>query len=313
MIGTAGVLATAVVIAAAAAGAVPGRQPAPQRAVAGGPRADPDVTRSVPCPPDLAPWAGTSSPEPHLAEFRAVAAVRCVQEVRGVWVVRARQVGTNGIAGLQAAYQRRSEPAVTGGLCTLDLATLPGVALVDAASRWLAPAIPHDSCRKPLPEVRDAIGAVRWRDVRVQKLRRIVSQAAQEVGCEQRWKTLAALNPPPGSRLSAGGPVFPVAPARVLVCHYRTSLADPEVGAFQRSGHLQGLDAGRLLAALAGPGRAGACPAARDFAVLSSADPRRPSSPVQVELGGCWRVLRADPPGLGRADPTVARPLLLGG
>jgi hypothetical protein len=90
---------------------------------------------------------------------------------------------------------------------------------------------------------------------------------------------------------------------------YRTPDADRTVGTFVGIRRLNATDIAQLGDALSGVGQPGACQLQRDFAVIGQS-----GGPwVNVELGGCWRVVRDDlqPERIGRADPTTAGRLLI--
>jgi hypothetical protein len=266
------------------------------------------LTRHVPCP-----TGGTAASAPsreELAAFHAVAAVTCGQEERsfrgaGEWEVAVRQVGSTGVAALQASYELPSEPQ-SNGLCLTNLVGVSPVALVDADGRSLVPGTPVDGCRKPLSAVISALRAVEWRDVSVRKLRQLVTPQAQAAGCPMAWKNENWMYAQFGTHRSPGGPVFVSAPATVRVCLYRVRGSDFEVGDFVRGFRLDEASTKRLLGALTGPGPTGSCPGVREFAVALAS----PGLEANVELGGCWRVQRPYPnPGTGTADPAVVRTL----
>jgi hypothetical protein len=110
-----------------------------------------------------------------------------------------------------------------------------------------------------------------------------------------------------GMRRSQGGPLFVSRPHTVHVCIYVVRGPDLEVGTFVRGVRLQPEQTRRLLRAMTPPGLRGSCPNVRTFAVVEAG----PGLAVNMELGGCWRVVRPYPNnGYGSADPQVVRAVL---
>ena len=247
-----------------------------------------------------------------LAAFHAVTAVSCTTDTRevpgqGTWTVDVRRVATAGVPALQAAFERPDEP-VTEGLACPAIGFVPlRLVLVDAAGNTLAPGPPLDGCHLPQPAFTGALDQVAWREVSVHKIQQVVTPQAQAAHCSRAFKNMTYLEAHPGEGSSPGGPVLESPPATVRVCIYRASGADLDVGTFRRSLSLSTEQTRRLLAALAGPGPSGSCPAERDFAVLDTGGGRW----VTVELGGCFRVAGSGSR-LGTADPTVVTALLGG-
>lgn len=247
-----------------------------------------------------------------LAAFDAVTAVSCTNDTRdlpaqGTWTVDLRRVATAGVPALQAAFERPDERMAKGVACPAIAFVPLRLVLVDAAGNTLAPSPPLDECLLPQRAFVQALDQVTWHEVSVHKIEQIVTPQAQAAGCSQDFKNMTYLEAGAGEASGPGGPVLESPPATVQVCIYRAVEKSPDLGTFRRSVSLSTEDTRRLLAALAGPGPAGGCPAERDFAVLDTAGGRW----ATVELGGCFRVAGSGF-GLGTADPAVVTALLGG-
>jgi hypothetical protein len=250
-----------------------------------------------------------------LRRFHAVTAVECTEGQRiyhgqGQWEVLVRKVAVGDVSGLQRYYQQPDEPNLPKrGICTANLIGLAIPVFVDAHGRWVVPRRwPRDKCGHPLGYgVGHGPPPVRWHVVRVRRIKQLITAPAVAAGCPMRWGNSVAWAGPP--RDSSGGPLFTVAPKRVRVCVFRTPPDRFAVGRFVRG--FRRLDAartGRLLRALTGPGPRRGCPKQRTFAVVIA----HPGSVASVELGGCWRVDRADRLA-GTAKPAVVEAILGGG
>lgn len=261
--------------------------------------ADPEPVYAAPQPPGQAA----------VRNFDAVAVVRCQWTSRrypgdGEWALLVRQVGTRGLPGLIKALTQPSQRQ-TNGPCAAIAYVLPPLYLVDAAGKYLHPAPPTDGCGAPLPGFAHAIAAMTWRTVSTTKLNQVQSQQSIDTGCAQQWKNEAEMyarfpmRPDPGHQ-----PVLAHVPDTALhVCIYRTG-SDPEIGNLERGTTLSRQQSEQLRTALAGPGRRGDCASQRAFAVVDNS--------INVELGGCWRVVRNDvnPVTIGTADPALVKQLL---
>ena len=244
-----------------------------------------------------------------LRRFRAVTAVYCsdgqrVYPGQGQWEVLVRKVAVGSVAGLQRYYEQPDERDLPKkGRCLDNLIGLAIPAFVDAHGRWVTPLRwPEDGCGHPLGfGVGHRPPAVRWHVVRVRRIKQLISAAAVAAACPMRWGNTVAWAGPP--RDSAGGPLFPVAPKTVRVCVFRTPPNRFAVGQFVRGfRRLDGSRTRRLLSALTGPGPRRGCAKQRTFAVVI----RSAGSVANVELGGCWRVVRPDRLA-GTAKPAVVR------
>lgn len=246
--------------------------------------------------------------------FHAVTAVICSEGRRtypgqGQWEVLVRKVAVSGVRASQRYFEQPSEPnRPQNGVCTLNLVILAVPVFVDAHGRALRPRTPVDRCNHPLGLPKgEKPSQVRWHVVSVHRLRQLLTAAEVASGCPTRWGNTVAWAGPP--RDSSGGPLFPIAPRTVRVCIFRTPSDNFATGRFIRG--FKSLDVSRtrrLLHALTGPGPRRGCPKQRTFAVLI----RSPGSVASVELGGCWRVDRADRLA-GTAKPAVVKAILGGG
>jgi len=91
----------------------------------------------------------------------------------------------------------------------------------------------------------------------------------------------------------------------VRICVFRTSPTQVALGRFVRGFRLDASRTRRLLRALTGAGPERGCPKQRTFAVVIAT----PGSVASDELGGCYRVDRADRRA-GTAKPRVVRAIL---
>ncbi|HJU37333.1 MAG TPA: hypothetical protein VJ716_07955 [Gaiellaceae bacterium] len=268
-----------------------------------------DVTKSVPCYDGHQRQAGPNA----VRRFHAVTAVSCVEGTRiypghGEWWVRIRREAAGSIVALQKYFEQPDEPNLPkGGFCDDVGHAVVVPTFVDGHGHWLVPRIPVDGCHEPLGGHGPLTRAIRWHVVGVRKLRLMTSAAALATHCAQAVKDEPAggagrLDPAPGGRL------FATVPKTLRVCLYRTE-NDFETGSFIRGFNLDASQTRRLLPALTGPGRGGACRDARMFATVR---PKHEPA-AEVELGGCWRVARPNLNGLGSADAAVVRAILSAG
>ena len=246
-----------------------------------------------------------------LRRFHAVTEVLCTEGLRtyprqGQWEVMVRKVAVGGVAAWQRYFEQPDEPnSPQNGACTDNLIVIPVPTFVDSRGRSLVPRTPVDRCGHP---VRWPNGTrfprVRWHVISVHRIKQVITPAAVAAGCPMEWGNSVAWAGPP--RDSTGGPLFPVAPKTVRACIFRTPPDRFAVGHFVRGfGRLDASRTRRLLRALTGPGPSRGCPKQRTFAVVI----RSPGSVASVELGGCYRVERADRLA-GTAKPAVVRSIL---
>jgi hypothetical protein len=91
------------------------------------------------------------------------------------------------------------------------------------------------------------------------------------------------------------------------VCIYQVSGSDSQVGAFVRGPHLDRSASALLRGALSGPAPSGTCEHQPQFTVVSTGV----GDWVNVELAGCWRVLREQPHlSIGTAAASTVHQLL---
>jgi hypothetical protein len=245
------------------------------------------------------------------SRFHAVTAVACVEGFRtypgqGQWEVISRKVAVSGIPNWQRYFERPDDqnfPPKNAG-CTANLVVLLVPVFVDSQGHTLVPRTPVDRCGHPLglaPGEKRL--RVRWRTVRVRRIRQTISAAAVAANCPMKWGNSVAWSGPP--RDSSGGPLFNVAPKSVRVCVFRTKADQISLGHFIRGFRLDPSRTRRLLRALTGAGPRRGCAKQRTFAVVIASA----GSVANVELGGCWRVDRPDRLA-GTANRAVARAIL---
>ena len=128
------------------------------------------------------------------------------------------------------------------------------------------------------------------------KLRQVQSQAqidaaaaAKAVGCSPTWKDGFTHGMVP-SILSKGGPIAH-APTSVSLCRYRATTSDPLFVSYVAGRRLTAKDRVALFAAVTGPGKRGGCSKSHEGILLAFGGP---DPVVQIELGGCSRVIRDD-------------------
>jgi hypothetical protein len=254
----------------------------------------------------------------HLADahdvtrFPTVTVVRCVTTFRtyprdGEWQLLVRQIVATRLRPLVTALEQPDQHTAAKIACpAIGYAPLP-ILLADGHGHYLHPRAPTTDCAAPQPAVVKALADATWRTVETVKVKRTRSAASVGSRCEMQWKNEARVY---GGALanSAGGAVLARRPDAALhICLYGQA-TDPYVGTFRRSVTLTGAPAQQLRASLAGAGPTGDCGAQHEFAVISA----NGAGWVNVELGGCWRVVRAsdEPITFGTANPTVVRRLL---
>ncbi len=248
-----------------------------------------------------------------IARFDARAVVNCRTSERtypgaGQWQVLTRQVAVHGLARLLDALTRPDVVTPGGEMCAAIGYGPLTILLAGPAGQYLHPRAPATTCGAPQPATLRAIAALAWRTVSVTKLRLITSPAALASGCEMQWKNEIAMEGGSVSRLASGAVNLGAPTDPLVACIYGSAHPASDPGTFQRAVQVDGPRAKELRAALSLPGKAGSCPSQTTFAVL-----RLQGGPwVNVELGGCWRVMRNDenPVALGRAQPATVRRLL---
>jgi hypothetical protein len=251
-----------------------------------------------------------------------VSASRCTTIIKtvpgdGEWQFRNEQQADGPFDDLLRALRTPSESPARGP-CTLELVMPPVITLTDARGRTTTPAIPQDSCGKPMRKVAQAVEALPWKTVKETKLHQARGQLELDSGCPGGYKPVIAIAGAESSHPAATvAPVFPGAPPTALtVCRY--TLDPTNTLSLNGSGSMA---IGKLatVATLTGE------PVVKLIAGLNAARPvtdqcDRPQAPfaivfpvggsvrpsVVIEMGGCNRVESA-PGGLGQVTPeTVA-------
>ncbi|WP_327027862.1 hypothetical protein OG989_19065 [Micromonospora sp. NBC_01740] len=96
---------------------------------------------------------------------------------------------------------------------------MPNLLLLDAQGRWIRPGLPTDNCRKPRPEVPEAVRALRLTSVSEKVVREIVSAGVAASGCNQDRSDVMATETRDPRLLPRPGRVS--LPSRVRLCVYR--------------------------------------------------------------------------------------------
>ncbi len=228
-------------------------------------------------------------------QFAASAVIRCSSAERvypgeGEWQVLIRQVSGSGLNRLLSALTRADQKSSAGQICSA-IGYLPlTILLADRAGRFLHPRAPTTACGAPQPAVVRAIDHASWRTVSVSRIRQTRTADSISSGCDMGWKNENALYEKSGVRAGVGGPVFARNPdAQLQVCLYRTT-DDPDGGTLTRSLILTRDQSRQLRAALTGGGPTRTCARQPSFAVIRV----RGGQWVNLELGGCWRLIRND-------------------
>jgi hypothetical protein len=211
----------------------------------------------------------------------------------------------SGVAAYQRYFEQPDKPNFPeNGICTADARGIIVPTFMDSRGRALVPRTPVDGCNHPLGLPRGAKPLLlRWHVIWVHRIKQVVSAAAVAADCPMKWGNSVTWAGPP--RDSAGGPLFIGAPKRVRICIFRTPPNRFAVGHFIGGFRLDKSRTRQLLTALTGAGPRRGCAKQRTFAVLI----KSPGSVASVELGGCWRVDRADHLA-GTAKPAVVRAIL---
>ncbi len=267
------------------------------------------IAAAAPC----ARVQGDTAPA-RVAAFPTVAVVSCESGFRiypgeGEWQTLVRRVTGSGLGALVTALTRPDERRRSGEYACPAIAYGPlQILLADGQGHYLHPRAPVTYCDAPQPAVFLAIRQLPLRTVSVTRVVQERSAASVSSGCDMQWKNELALAGTAGPHPGPGGPVFVQRPtSRLYACLYRTAPGDAEAGLFVRGVPLSAARSLTLRAALTGAGPRGTSAAQSAFAVV-----RADGQWVNVELGGCWRVLRDDrnPASLGTADAAVVSQLL---
>jgi hypothetical protein len=269
------------------------------------------LVRNAPCP--------VAFRDRHVATTRAVrdfaasVVIRCVDSRRtypaaGEWQVLTRQLSVSSVAPVLSALSRPDQSSSGSQICSAVGHGPLNILLADAHGRYLHPRAPTTDCGAPQPAVQRALAAIKWRTVSVSKVQQTRSVASIASGCDMQWKNEPAIPSKSGVRPGSGGAVFTRSPPLPLrICLYGRA-TDPFVGRLRRSVVVGGASVQRLRGALARPGPSGSCNSQPNFAVIRTGHDQW----VNLELGGCWRVVRDDrnPLRVGSADGAVVRSVL---
>jgi hypothetical protein len=193
----------------------------------------------------------------------------------------------------------------TNGSCTMELVSVPYLALLDEQGRWVRPGIPADVCGKPRVEFRTAFEQLETVRVSSRVTKQLESDEAARTGCSQSHSDMVWVSGRFG--VSGGTTELPPADAVVGLCRYAVPVAErgneKPSGDFQSGGPLPPATWAAVRAELATAAPATGCttPASR-FALLHP-----PAGQIYVEGDGCRRVLLETGPGsaLRQATPKL--------
>jgi len=235
---------------------------------------------------------------PHLDDsFRPVSVVVCLTTAQhrdtGGADLTAVEKRADDVTALVAAL-RLPDEAPTSGACTMELITVPWLALLDADGRWIRPGVPVDSCAKPRIEVRTALDRLHFTPVSSRVVRELESDRAAATGCGQTWADMVwVTGQTSGGRQEIPGDLA-AANVPVTLCVFRVPASErgggKPAGRFESGGKLPAGTWVQVRRELAAAGPAAPCrrPAGR-FAVLHP-----PAGLIYVEADACHRVLIND-------------------
>jgi hypothetical protein len=240
--------------------------------------------------------------------FTTAWVLRCNDVVRpvpgeGRWLFRVTERAGTGIDRLLAALSRPDEDSPRGIACAGDGVGASPIALVDAAGRVVHPRLPQDACGNPQPQVRDALAALRFREVKATRLHQEQGQQSIDTGCGQMWTDLN--EEMLSGRPAAARPMWPVTPKSLLVCLWQPPGSGlPRLLAART---VVGAELTSLLARLDRvPAPAKACTVPHhQFALIEYVRHGQFDSAAYAELDGCRRVMRPDRT-LGQLDQATA-------
>lgn len=261
----------------------PSHAPSPVPTTTGGP--------VVPGQPACAGWPQKVARGPLPASFVPVAAIRCVtgyQTIpgKGEWLTATLERADKNLGPLATALRRPSGRATPTMICPNIAMVPPQLVLINGAGKMIMPRLPLNGCGLVQQQVLAAISALRWRAVSVRLVSQVRTQPQVASGCAPEYRdpflVYGSLRPSPG------GTVFGTPPATLRICVYGSAGA-ASAPRFLRATTVTGAVESHLIKGLSGAGRAAACSlTSAEFAVVSG--PGIPA--VDVELGGCLRVLR---------------------
>ena len=242
------------------------------------------------------------------AGFETAWVLRCSNVVRpvtghGRWWFRVEERAHTGLDPLLAVLRRPDEKIRLGTACAGDGVGASPVALVDATGRVVHPRLPRDDCGQPQRQVRDALAALRFGEVKATRLYQEESQQSIDTGCGQMWTDLN--DEMLTGRPAAARPAWRKVPESVLVCLWQPQGSDQPrllaartvVGA-ELAGLLARLD--RLPA-----GKVACTMPHHRFALIEYVRDGGFDSAAYAELDGCRRILRPDHT-LGELDQATA-------
>ncbi|SCE98453.1 hypothetical protein GA0070607_3989 [Micromonospora coriariae] len=247
-------------------------------------------------------------------DFTPTAVVICGHETQrradGGEDIVATERRADDVAALVTALRLPDESSTNRGGCFMMLALAPWLAVVDADGRWMRPGIPLDSCRKPRPEVREALDALPLTTVATRPIAEVESAEAATAGCSQRWKDMLSVETTrkPGPRTGALPELFPAA-QQIRLCVYQVpKSAEGSDGEFAHGTVLPADRRAAIEHALDAAGPAESCNGhASRFALLWSVAGGDPQT--YVELDGCHRIMvvaASDGPVLAQGDAALA-------
>ena len=240
--------------------------------------------------------------------FATAWVLRCSQVVRpvtgdGRWWFRIEERADTGIAPLLAALRRPDQTAPPGTVCVGVGVGASAIALVDAAGRIVHPRLPRDGCDQLQRQVRDALAALRFREVNATRLHQEQSQESIDTGCGQMWTNLN--DEMLAGRPASARPMWPKAPDAVLVCLWRPQGAGlPRLLAGRK---VAGAELTNLLARLdhLPPGKVACTVPHHRFALIEYVRHGWFDSAAYAEIDGCRRISRPDHT-LGKLDAATA-------
>ena len=240
--------------------------------------------------------ATTAKPiKPLPATFTPVAVVRCYMVARGIpgrglWRFEVKQRADRRLTAFIAALRRPSVPTPPTVACPLILYLDPSFALVDRHGRILRPVLPVMECGRPFAAAITDLQHLPWVTVSVRKTVQISTRAELQAGCDSQWKDMIHMDS--GSlQPSAGSPAFSPLPPRLRICIYQDSSHR-----FIRGGLISQAAEKKLLLDIQGGRTSTRCLRPHtEYAVLLAVSPAyRGGQTAEVELGGCFRILRPD-------------------
>ena len=276
---------------ASAGGTTPTTAPSPVPTTTGG-----AVTPGMPA---CTGWPSQAKSEALPGSFIPVAVLRCVNGIqtvpgKGQWSTATLQRADTNLGELITALRQPEGHRSPGIMCPQIAMLPPQIVLIDSSGKMIIPRIPLSGCGLMQTQLLAALAKLSWHTESVRLVAQIQTPAEASTGCSAEFKDPFLMYGSP--RPSAGGAVFTTRPAALRICIY--SVSGSIVTHFVRGTTVTGATESALLAGLSGARKTSMCtlPQAQ-FAVVSGESPG--AADVYVELGGCYRVLRADSGGGG--------------